>query len=413
MEPNASMHLTAALAKPPGTRSDIEDDILLSFVRRLDYFRSYSSESLNTYVVPYMTYRRLRINEVLLGDADLHNKEGPYQGPIFVVLSGVVEMRVMTPFSRFATDILKGEAIGEPHTLLNLPPATYFVVKEASEVLVVPSAGLKRYQEQANAKDLEEKIEFLSTKLLVPLFNGLNRADIEEVAKSLYSVRFPSRYVILKEKENGSEMFFLRSGECRVVREIEFPQGSTSVVKLMEMATLLPGEYFGELSLLNYDITQNGNNGKGGITTKHGGKTDPKDDKALREAVIREEDVFGSVDAEEEPTEGETATARTLRSLAREVVPPMTPRQATVYSHSVVEVYVLSVHEFVRTILPVTRRRMQEYCKGYPSTNEIRAHFRRQNQWQSYKQSVLKEVFGPYSRYKATPSMHNVLSNDQ
>jgi CRP-like cAMP-binding protein len=82
----------------------------------------------------------------------------------------------------------------------------------------------------------EHRLELLGA---CPLFKGLSPADLDAVGAAAIEVDFPADRVIAREGEIGTGFFIVVSGRVRVVR-------SGSLV-----ATLGPGEFFGELSVLD------------------------------------------------------------------------------------------------------------------------------------------------------------------
>jgi|tagenome__1003787_1003787.scaffolds.fasta_scaffold20037312_2 CRP/FNR family cyclic AMP-dependent transcriptional regulator len=72
-----------------------------------------------------------------------------------------------------------------------------------------------------------------------PLFHGLVPSDLDAVAAVAIEVQFPAERVIAREGEIGTGFFIVVDGHVRVVRG-----GST-------VARLGPGEFFGELSVLD------------------------------------------------------------------------------------------------------------------------------------------------------------------
>lgn len=71
------------------------------------------------------------------------------------------------------------------------------------------------------------------------LFRGVDAADLEVVAQQAVEVDFPADRVIARHGEIGTGFFLIVSGKVRVVRGGE------------EVAILGPGEFFGELSVLD------------------------------------------------------------------------------------------------------------------------------------------------------------------
>lgn len=72
-----------------------------------------------------------------------------------------------------------------------------------------------------------------------PLFSGVGPADLGAVAAVAFEVDFPADRVIVRQGEIGTGFFIVVSGRVRVVRD-----GAV-------VAQLGPGEFFGELSVLD------------------------------------------------------------------------------------------------------------------------------------------------------------------
>jgi len=72
-----------------------------------------------------------------------------------------------------------------------------------------------------------------------PLFHGLDGAGLAAVAAAAIEVEFPAERVIARQGEIGTGFFVVVDGSVRVVRD-----GTV-------VARLGPGEFFGELSVLD------------------------------------------------------------------------------------------------------------------------------------------------------------------
>ncbi len=71
-----------------------------------------------------------------------------------------------------------------------------------------------------------------------PLFEGLSRRQLTEVARLTDDLEVPSGTVLCEEGSRGHEFFVITSGEVEVTRGGE------------HMATLAGGDFFGEIALL-------------------------------------------------------------------------------------------------------------------------------------------------------------------
>ena len=82
----------------------------------------------------------------------------------------------------------------------------------------------------------DRKSELLST---ARLFDGIDAEGMDQIAAAAVQVDFPADHVIARQGEIGTGFFVIVTGAVKVVR------GGTTV------ATLGPGDFFGELSVLD------------------------------------------------------------------------------------------------------------------------------------------------------------------
>jgi CRP/FNR family cyclic AMP-dependent transcriptional regulator len=75
------------------------------------------------------------------------------------------------------------------------------------------------------------------------LFESLSEEDLTALARRLEDVKVPADTVIFKEGEPGGRLFVIEEGTV----EISYGEGKERVT----LATLAPGQYFGELSLFD------------------------------------------------------------------------------------------------------------------------------------------------------------------
>ena len=73
----------------------------------------------------------------------------------------------------------------------------------------------------------------------VPLFSGLAKRELDLIVRQADHLRYPARYRVVREGTPGEEVWMVIEGELAVNR------GG------VEVATLGPGDYFGELAVLD------------------------------------------------------------------------------------------------------------------------------------------------------------------
>jgi CRP-like cAMP-binding protein len=86
-----------------------------------------------------------------------------------------------------------------------------------------------------------QNVDFLAT---VPLFNGLDRSELEKFAEVTREKSYPKGSVILFEDDPGDSLFVVREGRVKVVLIGE--DGREVILGVLGI-----GEYFGELSLID------------------------------------------------------------------------------------------------------------------------------------------------------------------
>ena len=78
----------------------------------------------------------------------------------------------------------------------------------------------------------------------VPLFAGLESADLQRLGRILVPRQYQAGELIIKEGDEAVGFFILSSGKVRVVKDLGADKEQT-------LATLTPGEFFGETALLD------------------------------------------------------------------------------------------------------------------------------------------------------------------
>jgi CRP/FNR family transcriptional regulator, cyclic AMP receptor protein len=84
----------------------------------------------------------------------------------------------------------------------------------------------------------------MTTLANVPLFSGLKETDVEVLTKHLVRKRFPKHSVIINEGDTADSLYIIEEGTIKVFLTDE--QGKEVLLRTQD-----PGEYFGELALLD------------------------------------------------------------------------------------------------------------------------------------------------------------------
>ena len=87
-------------------------------------------------------------------------------------------------------------------------------------------------------------VHFLLKKL--PLFAGLNKGELREIERLVHHRRYRDGEVIFWEDEPGVGMYIVQDGEVGIFKDF-------AKTGQKELALLAPGDFFGEMALLEDD----------------------------------------------------------------------------------------------------------------------------------------------------------------
>ena len=104
-------------------------------------------------------------------------------------------------------------------------------------------------------KKRREDLELISQ---VPLFQELDPLEIGELAEICLKERFEDGEIIFNEGDPGDKLYIILKGEVEIFKELE--QGKEEI-----LARLRPGEYFGEMSLIDNAPRSAGARAKGEV----------------------------------------------------------------------------------------------------------------------------------------------------
>lgn len=287
--------------------------------------------------------------------------DAPGENPFFIVVFGSVGLQQRFATGRVQTLLDVGDTFGNPLVMNALPPGSAYVAINHVELLCISA---RTYRERLGRLDddaVARRIEFLR-KLVVPVLSSMPDASLEKLARRLYPMTFQSKELVVREGEPGDSFYLIQKGKMKVVREIDFTQvNGVPTVKLLELATLVEGEYFGELSFLRHNVDANR--------------------KSKLPKVGYDIDFLASDDTDDD------AESKQLNKNLKPL-----PRQATVYAHTPCTLLVLPHADFQELIVDSALVRMREYAKGYPTQHDIRTHFTKKQRWEGFKDEVMDRV---------------------
>jgi cAMP-dependent protein kinase regulator len=188
-------------------------------------------------VVDAMEEKKTFKNEVVI-------KEGDEGDCLYVVASGTLSCTKVFKGNTEPTFLKRyqaGEAFGELALLYNAPRAATITSDDECLLYALDRSTFNHIVKDAAIRRREKYENFLKK---IPLLETMDDYERSQVAEAFKDIKFAKGDTIIKEGDDGKEMYFLLSGEAfaqKVLNPGEAPK---------EVKGYNPGDYFGELALL-------------------------------------------------------------------------------------------------------------------------------------------------------------------
>ncbi|KAG0591434.1 hypothetical protein KC19_1G175700 [Ceratodon purpureus] len=201
------------LMKPPEKRTQSELYLLEETVAELEPIASLP-HSLRLEVCRYLGYRKLDPNTILC-------KQGDIGYTLFIVFTGSVKAYTHVPGQQedSVTTYGPGHWFGE--TVFEKTRVIWdstFSTAERTEVLTLSKEEYEKILNIPGTEELKARLQFLKG---IHALKEVSKQSLRRLANVLTSRTFHKNRVITFQGDDASEMFFIRTGECRVVMEIQ------------------------------------------------------------------------------------------------------------------------------------------------------------------------------------------------
>ncbi|KAK3825934.1 MAG: cyclic nucleotide-binding-like protein [Benniella sp.] len=230
MVPSHQNYVKMVIPKTPEQRRRIEASISNNFLfKNLD-------EDQHEDVVNAMTEKRFKCNENVI-------EQGAVGDFFYVVETGTLDVFVAKG-GKPAEKVFEygsGGSFGELALMYNGPRAATVIATSDVVLWALDRITFRRILMENTSRKRRMYEEFLET---VPLLMSLEPYERHKIADALESVYFNDGETVIKQGDQGDNFFIVESGEATVTKcndeGVEFA-----------MPGLKPGQYFGELALLN------------------------------------------------------------------------------------------------------------------------------------------------------------------
>lgn len=230
MVPSHQSYVKIVIPKTDEQRRRIEASISNNFLfKNLD-------EDQHEDVVNAMTEKRFKCNENVI-------EQGAVGDFFYVVETGTLDVFVAKG-GKPAEKVFEygsGGSFGELALMYNGPRAATVTATSDVVLWALDRVTFRRILMENTSRKRRMYEEFLET---VPLLMSLEPYERHKIADALESVYFDDGHIVVRQGDQGDNFFIIESGEATVTKcnddGVEFA-----------MPGLRPGQYFGELALLN------------------------------------------------------------------------------------------------------------------------------------------------------------------
>ena len=152
-------------------------------------------------------------------------REGDKGEKFYIILKGAVSVRHRDPMRQVDVTIAtlqEGHSFGELALLKgesNQRTASVLCT-DRSEFLVLHRADYNRILNSMINKDIAEKVKFLRN-VKTGAFRDLTTERLESLSGVLNLRRYPKNGILVRQGDDADELFFIKRGECRIVKEME------------------------------------------------------------------------------------------------------------------------------------------------------------------------------------------------
>ncbi|KNC97582.1 uncharacterized protein SPPG_07054 [Spizellomyces punctatus DAOM BR117] len=338
-------------------------------------------------------------------------KQGHHPSSSYAVLTGCICLvRTMdapsdasTPWDkrtfRLISEHRSGDAFGTHETQTDLPRLDTAICKERTELVRIDKWDYQEAVEDLANKEEKEKLDLIREhgvfKTLIVGTTYLNRHT--EV------VTFPPNVTVFGPNEGDGYVYILKSGICRVVRNVDFiktslPNGTfllkydekketyleaneDRVSKLLVVETLSPGAFFGEeqLEIIRDDSKKTDEPAPIAMNP-------PVPNKARRNSMVL---VARLPSRRQSIIPPQSHTAIPIPS-----PPPPPPTTRTIITNDRCEILRMLADDFARIATDATVTYLRGRARSGPSEAEAAHEYLRMREWGMHKRKVIREVVG-------------------
>ena len=385
---------------------ELEDLYLLEeLLLRVKFISNLSIEK-RLEVCRVMTYENVLPNTAVCRQGDLGTT-------FYIVLSGSLNVTVTNEISGqevTVTKLFAGDSFGELALMMDMNRRSATVTtRDQCELLKVAKADYDFILKRVKAEELNEKVSFLGK---IPIFRNNSRQSLQGLAYVLANKTFAPGSIIARQGTEAEEMFFIKSGECKVLMTMNVPQALTlpglpkgrraagrastgTISTSLERSRRATRRGDGKRTRQTDPGSYSRDTGAGGGWD--GGEVQGGDMGATGGSQASGSN-FGGAQFADERVFLEVGWLREGDFFGEIGVVQKSIRRASIVAYTTVELLVLSKWDFNRRIDGEAMNVILRAVAMYDSTDNLRKEFVRTRRWEAYKKSLVDSIVSSAKR---------------
>ncbi|KAK2964164.1 putative cAMP-dependent protein kinase regulatory subunit [Blattamonas nauphoetae] len=174
-------------------------------------------------------------------DGDLIFQQDDPASAFYIIISGTVVVTKRMEIGNI--HLVSGDGFGQLGILKQQPRNGTASSLGVSELLSVDAEDYRQLFANQHELEIQDRVAFLHD---IGVLRHLSEDEIRMMAEVCQERVYPPNKVVVREGDDGNEMFFIVSGSVTVVMTLIYKE----IPRFVEITHLGPKDFFGELSLL-------------------------------------------------------------------------------------------------------------------------------------------------------------------
>ena len=207
---------------------------LMNLSKDFKIFENISMSIEHQNICSQITYEFHKANEIVI-------KQGDKGDCLFYILRGIVNIKLSKKIdtgiksdteNKEQTVIIKtlekGEIFGELSLIYDTPRSATVITVTDTDLIKIEKNPFNRYIKNVYEGQLQDQIEFLE---ICPVFNKMTKEDLIRLGIRTTTEKYATGQIILKNDSKCDNVYLIRRGSVKVVKNIKFIKNEKKVIK--------------------------------------------------------------------------------------------------------------------------------------------------------------------------------------